>query len=123
MIAHTRYTVDRVGDEEWQIFDQRKFSTPLTYLLFVTEMSGLLNCQLTITSYDASGMHPFPAFEEELFSTRFYASDEQQRELLIFDVIDTLMDLDIEQPVELACLFGGYVRNRSVRMQPIHPTN
>jgi hypothetical protein len=53
----------------------------------------------------------------------FYASTEDQRELLIFDVIDSLMDSDIENPVELAYLFGGTIRNRSITIPQTLATN
>jgi hypothetical protein len=123
MIAQARYTVDRVGDDEWQIFDVAKHGTPITYLLFVTKVSGPLNRQLTITSYDASENHVSHVFECELYSTTFYAVSEEQRELLIFDVIDNLMDYEIENPVELAYMFGGTVRNRPVSMPQMTSTN
>lgn len=123
MTAQARYTVDRVGDDEWQIFDVAKQETPITYLLFVTKVSGLLNLQLTLTSYDASEPRGVYIFEQELYSTMFYAATEDQRELLIFDVIDTLMDSDIESPVELAYLFGGTVRNRSITIPQTLATN
>lgn len=124
MTAQARYTVDRVGDDEWQIFDVAKQETPITYLLFVTGVSGsLFNQQLTITSYDASEHRGAYIFEQELYSTMFYASTADQRELLIFDVIDTLMDSDVENPVELAYLFGGTVRNRTITIPRTLVTN
>jgi hypothetical protein len=125
MTAQARYTVDRVGDNEWQVFDQAKKGTPVTYLLFVTEVSGgsLLNMQLTITSYDASAPREMHVFEEELYSTLFYASTDEQCELLIFDVIDKLMDSEIENPVELAYMFGGTIRNRPIIVPQMLSTN
>lgn len=125
MTAQARYTVDRVGDDEWQIFDVEKQETPITYLLFVTGVSGssMFNQQLTITSYDASEPRGTYIFEQELYSTMFYASTADQRELLIFDVIDTLMDSDIENPVELAYLFGGTIRNRTITIPQTLATN
>lgn len=123
MTAQARYTVDRVGDDEWQIFDVQKQGTPITYLLFVTEVSGLLNRQLTITSYDASEPRTTYVFDEELYSTAFYAGSDEQRELLIFDVIVALMDSEIENPVELAYMFGGTIRNRSILTPQMLATN
>jgi hypothetical protein len=123
MTAQARYTVDRVGDDEWQIFDAEKQDTPITYLLFVTKVSGVFDMQLTITSYDASEPRGTYVFEQELYSTMFFASTADQRELLIFDVIDVLMDSEIENPVELAHLFGGTVRNRAITVPQMLATN
>lgn len=123
MTAQARYTVDRVGDDEWQIFDGPPDETALTYLLFVTDVGGSLNTQLTITSYDAPETRDMYIFEQEVYSTMFYASTEDQRELLVFDVIDTLMDSEVGNPVELAYLFGGTVCNRSITIPQMLATN
>jgi hypothetical protein len=118
MTQALRYTIDRVGDvAEWQVFDGRKVGTPVVYhVQAVPIRKGAHNHQLFLTVYD--GAHAasteYAEFEIELFSTSFYAANDEQCQNLMYEFFMVLMDTDIDNPVELAHQFGGQVRNRTI---------
>lgn len=111
-----RYSIDRVGDAEWAIFDSEKRGDPTVYALFVTPVVGLFNYQVILTAYDAikSAEVLIPIFDVEIYSMFFYSIPEGV-ETMIHNVFLVLLETDIENPVELAYTFGGTVRSESVR--------
>jgi hypothetical protein len=124
MIKALRYTIDRVGDYEWQVFDEAKKGTSTVYYVFTTDVSGIYNHQLIITSYDGTNVSAeYPTFDLELYSMKFFASDAEQFESMVSGVLDSLFDTDIANPVELAHLFGGLVRSEIMRVPVFTDTN
>lgn len=125
MIKALRYTIDRVGDTEWQCFDESKKGTTTVHYVFTTEIAGIYNHQLIITSYDAANAasRDYPVFDLELYSTKFFASDEHQFELMVSGILESLFDTDINNPVELAHLYGGLVRSEIMRVPVFTDTN
>jgi hypothetical protein len=118
-----RYTIDRVEDG-WQIFDGKKRGTPMTYYVYVVPVMGPYNVQLILTSYDAAlAVSRCPVFDLELYSTKFYVSTEEQLEVMVADIFDSLQTSDIDNPVELAHLFGGHVRSETMRVPARPDTN
>lgn len=115
MTTTLRYSVDRVGDEEWAIFDEEKKGTPVVYMLYVIQVAGMLNHQVILTSYDAvvSAAVMVPIWDVEIYSTFFYSIPEGV-ETMIHNIIEVLLDTDIENPVELAHAFGGTIRSEPV---------
>jgi hypothetical protein len=120
-----RYSLDRVGESEWVLFDCMKKGTPKTYLLFLAPVKNrAFNYQLVLTAYDASlaGHSPLPVFTEEIYSTFFYSVPDGL-EPLIMNVFYALQDMEIDDPLELAYSMGGTVKSERVRAPTIHNTN
>jgi hypothetical protein len=111
-----RYIIDRVGDEDWQIFDTRVQGTPTIYLLYVAKVESVLaNYQLILTVYDGAeaAFATCPELQTELYSMHFYSStgvDELVDQ--VFDVLNSVTDIDY--PLELAIAFGGFVKSKNV---------
>lgn len=117
-----RYTVDRISDSEWQIFDGETKQQSLTYLLFASSISNSgRNVQFTLTVYDAINTNT--VFERELWSSSFYLADATQYESLAEQITDSLEGVDVENPIELAYMFGGLVRSQAVQMPPLPHTH
>lgn len=111
-----RYSVDRVGDMEWAIFDGEKKGTPTVYLMYVVETVGMYNYQVVLTSYDAveSAQVALPILGAEIYSTFFYSFPEGM-ETMIHNIFLTLFAADVENPVALAHAFGGTVYSEPIR--------
>ena len=119
-----RYTIDRVGDSSWQLFDAKRKGTPVTHYVYVVPVTGPYNVQLILTSYDAAlAVSRYPVFDLELYSTKFYVSTDEQLEVMVADIFDSLQTSDIDNPVELAHLFGGFVRSETMRVPARPDTN
>lgn len=117
-----RYIVDRIGNADWQIFDTEKKHSPLTYLLYATPIiNGNSNIQFTLTIYDASREQPI--FDRELWSSWFFIADTEQFEKIAEEIIEQFADCNLDNPVELAYLFGGAVLSRTVQMPPVPGTH
>ena len=111
-----RYSVDRVGDMEWAIFDGEKKGTPTVYLLYVVETVGMYNYQVVLTSYNAveSAQFTLPVLSVEIYSTHFYSIPEGM-ETMIHNIFLVLFRADVENPVELAHAFGGTVYSKPIQ--------
>jgi hypothetical protein len=115
-----RYSLDRVGDAEWVMFDRERRGTPHTYLLFLVPLvKGPYNYQLVLTAYDAASASKtaFPIFTEELFSTFFYSVPEGVEDF-VYCTHQALQDLEIDDPIDLPHFLGGTVRSRAI-MTPV----
>jgi hypothetical protein len=120
-----RYSLDRVGESEWVLFDGMKKGTPKAYLLFLVPVKNrTFNYQLILTAYDAAqaGHSPFPVFHEELYSMFFYSVYEGI-ESLVMNVFYALQTIEIDDPLELAHYLGGTVRSEVVKTPGIMNTN
>lgn len=120
-----RYSLDRIGELEWVLFDQEKAGTPKTYALFLVPLEkGIFNYQLILTTYDAvaASSTSIPVFTEELYSMFFYSVPEGL-EPLIWNVFYALQAMDIDNPFELAHYFGGSVKSKVVKAPTILGTS
>lgn len=120
-----RYSLDRIGESEWVLFDCMKKGTPKTYLLFLTPVKNrIFNYQLVLTAYNAaeSGHSILPVFSEEIYSVFFYSVPDGV-EPLVMNIFYSLQDIDIDDPLELAYYMGGTVHSEKVRAPTIHNTN
>lgn len=120
-----RYSLDRIGELEWVIFDREKAGTPRVYALFLIPLKkGILNYQLILTTYDAvdASNTSIPVFTEELYSMFFY-SVEEGIEPLVLNVFHALQDIDIDNPIELAHYLGGTVKSKAVKAPTILGSN
>lgn len=122
MSEHLRYTIDRVTDAEWQIFDNEQKNSPMTYILFACLVTNAdSNVQFTLTKYDATMERPI--FDCELWSASFFVADGDQYEKLASEIVDCFDGVNIENPVELAYVFGGCVLSHAVQMPPLPHTH
>ncbi len=126
MEAQTRYTIDRVGPLEWQIIDSKLGRSPSVYLLYAAPVAHKsLNCQIVLTYFDAvetlNDSHR--TFSKELWSSILYVDSLSQLVSLVEDIYDTLADVEIEEPYELAYVFGGTVGSEHVVCPPMLITN
>jgi hypothetical protein len=120
-----RYSLDRVGDFEWVLFDREKAGTPKAYALFLVPLAkGVFNYQLILTTYDAvaAASTLLPVFTEEIYSMFFYSVAEGV-EPLIMNVFYALQNMDIDNPQELVYGLGGSVRSKSIKAPTILHTN
>jgi hypothetical protein len=120
-----RYSLDRVGESEWVLFDEMKRGTPQAYLLFVVPVKNrAFNYQLVLTAYDAveAGNSPIPVFTEEIYSVFFFSVPEGV-EPLVMNVFYALQGMDIDEPLELAYHMGGTIHSEGVKAPTIHNTN
>jgi hypothetical protein len=117
-VTEGRYTVDRIGNADWQIFDTEQMPSPQTYLLFAMPIAFKeSNIQFILTVYDATNEQPI--FDRELWSAHFYVADTKQYENLATEIIDMFETITLDNPVELAYMFGGCVLSRTVQMPPV----
>jgi len=118
-------TVDRVGECEWQIFLNETQETPTVYLAYAVPVAGFLNWQVILTVYDAAVAveYGIPVFDIELFSTAFYAADDQQFEDMMEQLFNVLHESDINNPVEMAHVFGGTVRSHAIQTSTLPDTH
>lgn len=120
-----RYSLDRIGESEWVLFDCMKRGTPKTYLLFLTPVKNrTFNYQLVLTAYDAAeaGHSPLPVFTEEIYSVFFYSVPEGV-EPMVMNVFYALQGMEIDEPLELAYAMGGTIHSECVKAPDIHNTN
>jgi len=120
-----RYSLDRVGDTEWVLFDRERRGTPHTYLLFLVPLTkNLFNYQLVLTAYDAvtASKTTLPIFTEELYSTYFYSVPEGVEDF-VYCTYRALQDIDIDDPIDLPHFLGGTVRSRIIMTPTILNSN
>lgn len=115
-----RYTVDRVADYDWVIFDDRRQGSPIVYLMYVVPISGQhVTHQMILTRYDAAiaSLTGNTVFDTELYSVQFYATSDSL-ERFVDEVLWALVDndIDVENPFELSVQFGGLVRSRKPKL-------
>jgi hypothetical protein len=112
----TRYSLDRISNYEWVIFDKTKMGTPIVYMLYIVPLSGIYNYQLVLSSYDAieAANTTWVTFGPELYSTFFYSVPEGI-ETLVNSVLYLLVNSEIDNPIELAHVFGGTVLSCNIR--------
>jgi len=117
MKEQTRYTVDCIGPLDWQIFDHKLGQSPTVFLLYAVPIqTAYLNCQIVLTVFD--GVEALnngrPTLEHELWSTRLYVESEEQIGYVLADICDTLDEMEISDPIELAYLYGGSVGSEPI---------
>jgi hypothetical protein len=120
-----RYSLDRVGELEWVLFDREKAGTPKTYALFLVPLpKGIFNYQLILTTYDAveASSTLMPTFTEEIYSMFFY-SIEEGVEPLVMNLFYSLQSMDIDNPLELVYFLGGTVRSKATKAPTILGSN
>jgi hypothetical protein len=112
-----RYSIDRVSDFEWQIFDETQGRPQRVYLLYAVRTCGSFNVQFVLTYFDAiaAADTEWPTFDLELFSFHAYARTRDQFEALVHDVFAALQATDLNNPVELGFAFGGHVLNEGLK--------
>jgi hypothetical protein len=120
-----RYSIDRIGELEWVLFDREKAGTPKSYALFLVPLEkGVFNYQLILTTYDAieAATSSIPVFTEEIYSMFFYSIAEGV-EPLILNLFYALQAMDIDNPQELVYFLGGTVRSKSMKAPTILGSN
>ncbi len=118
-----RYTVDRVGEVDWVIFDGVRGMDQPQYLLWLTHANNRrFTHQLTIAAFTPKDAYdvPYLVFNEEIYSVTFY-SDPEVLGSLVVEVVTQLQYLDIRNPVELSSMFGGFVKSVAVVPSGIRP--
>lgn len=126
MNSPLRYSIDRVADVDWQLFDKKATQTPLTYYLYAIPVaSGISNTQLVLTSYNAieASEHQWATFNKELWSTFMYAADLDQLLDIVAEIFEAIQESDADNPVELAHMFGGTVLSRTMAVPHMPATH
>ena len=108
-----RYDIDMI-EGAFYIFDNKNPKSAITYIMFATPVHDVrANWQLTIARYNAKKnvKRDYYAWEQEVWTTFFWAANQRMKTLIIRSVLAFLQRLDIDNPTELVNEFGGCVLN------------
>lgn len=122
-MSQPRYLIQSLDPGAYTIIDR---ATRICYILMVNSIiNGSNNIQLSIieVSSPQTENQRFANAERETFSFLFFAANWFQVEEMIKDVLFGIIHnaVDLNDPVLLGCVYGGYVNGEVAPMLELNP--
>lgn len=118
----SRYASESIDSTSFIIFDKRCVDVSYAYLLFSTQLNSRW-VLITIAKVTPYGTPDLSIFQTETFQVSMYCERTDIVHFTMTAMIQEIINLDInlDNPIDLAYKFGGTVNGRSVIMPIPNP--